>query len=116
MKRILSLFLLIEIAALLVFYRKYEKQIPSFSLFFTCSISYLILQQVSFFLVYGKRVAAYFSLMNLITIAMIPKAFENKKYRRLAYLAVVGVTLFYWFYCYMLRNASQTYPYKFIFQ
>ena len=110
-----TLFLLLEMAAVIVLYKKLKKTNRLFDFFFACSGAYLILYQLSAFIVYGKRVAAYFSLANLITIAMLPRAFDNKKHRLFAYLAVFGVVLFYWLYSYALRNASGTFPYTFVF-
>lgn len=111
----ITLFLLLEMGALIAGRKYLQKNNRLFDFFFTSSGVYLILHQISMFLVYGERVAAYFSIVNIITIAMIPRMFDNKKYRVMAYVAVLGVVLFYWFYKYILRNASETFPYAFVF-
>ena len=72
---------------------------------------YLILHQISAFLVYGKRVAAYYALANLVTLAMLPKSFRKRENRIVATALLLFVVMFYWWYAYILRNGNQTYPY-----
>ena len=112
---LITLFLLVEMSALIVYHKYLRRRYRSFDFFFTNSGAYLITHQISLFLVYGKRVAACFSFANLVTIAMIPQMFKDKKKRLLVYTLVSGVVVFYWYYSYILRNASQTYPYAFVF-
>ncbi len=114
-RTMVTLFLLLEMGALVAGHKYMQRNNRLFDFFFTNSVVFLILYQLSTFLVYGERVAAYFSLANLITIAMIPRMFDNKKYRVMAYVAILCVVLFFWFYKYILRNASKTFPYAFVF-
>ncbi len=114
-RTMVTLFLLLEMGALIAGRKYLQKNNRLFDFLFTNSVVFLILYQLSTFLVYGERVAAYFSLANLITIVIIPRMFDNKKYRVMAYVAVLCVVLFFWFYKYILRNASETFPYAFVF-
>lgn len=122
----ISMFLLVELVAVFVFRKQIKEKSQLFDYLLICSVSYLILHQLSRSIVYGKRVAAYLSLINLTTIAMIPASLENgetvycigkfsvkvRYMKAIAYTAVTAVALFYWWYSYVLRNASETYPYK----
>ena len=112
---LITLFLLLEMGVLLLWHKYLRRSSRLFDFFFANTGTYLILHQISMFLVYGKRVAAYFSLANLVTIAMIPRMYRDKKRRIIACVLVLCVVVFYWFYCYILRNASRTYPYNFVF-
>jgi len=112
---LITLFLLLEMSVLLLWHKYLRKSSRLFDFFFANTGTYLILHQISSFIVYGKRVAAYFALANLVTIAMIPRMYKDKKRRVIVYVLVLCVVIFYWFYTYILRNASQTYPYALVF-
>ena len=115
---------------------------PEFDFFFTTSVVYLILYQITAFVTYGKRIAACCSFANLVTLALLPRGlgkgisvitprwmgskkitllrfprFFNKKRRRvLGTVLVIGAVAFYWAYVYVYRNSSETMPYRFFFQ
>lgn len=112
---LITLFLLVEMFVLVVLRKQLRRSTPYYRYFLISSVSYLILQQLSATLVYGKRVAAYYSLGNLVTIALIPQSFQKRGNRVVSTFLVLMVALVYWWYVYVLRNASQTYPYVFIF-
>lgn len=110
-----TLFILVEMAAIVFLYCYMGRKLPQFHFFFANSLSYLALLQLSFFLVYGRRIAAYFALTNLVTIAMIPRVYTDKTKRAIVTALVIFCALFYWLYVYALRNASQTMPYQVVF-
>ena len=113
---LITLFLLVEMFALFMLRKQMPRSTPYYNYFLVSSVSYLILHQLSATLVYGKRIAAYYSLGNLVTIALIPRSFKVKENRIVATVLVLMVAFVYWWYCYALRNGSQTYPYVFIFE
>lgn len=113
---LISLFLMVEMAALFLLRRPMKKNLVHYNFYAVSSVAYLILQQLSAVLVYGKRIAAYYSLANLVTIAMIPRAFKKRENRIAATLLVLAVAFVYWWYVYILRQGSETYPYVFIFE
>lgn len=107
----ITLFLLLEMAVIFVFRKQMKNTTPYYNYFLVSSVSYLLLQQLSMFIVYGKRVAAYYALGNLVTIALIPRSFKVKQNRIVATVLVLLVAFVYWWYTYALKNGSQTYPY-----
>lgn len=112
---LITLFLLVEMAALFLLRRPMKNNLVHYNYYMVSSVSYLILQQLSAVLRYGKRIAAYYALANLVTIAMIPRAYKRRENRIVATLLVVAVAFVYWWYVYILRQGSETYPYVFAF-
>ena len=111
-----TLFLLVEMIAIFVFRKQLTRRDPYFKYFLLSSVSYLILHQLSAVLVFGKRVAAYYSLGNLVSLAMIPQSFRNKQNRIIAIVLLLCVVFVFWWYVYILRNGNGTYPYVSILQ
>jgi len=112
---IVTVLLVMELAAF-YYFRKQIKQNNTLSEFFAvCSVCYLILQQLTLVIPFGKRIAGYYSLQNLITIGILVRSFNQygKRVRLLVTGGTVAVGLGYWWYFYVLRNASQTMPYLF---
>lgn len=87
---------------------------PYFLFLVVCTVSYLFLQQLTGLVEYGKRIAAYLSLNNLLTIALIESSCKTKREKLVIGGGILAVALAYWLYMYILRNASQTFPYAFI--
>ena len=107
--------LVLELAAVYFRRNQLREQTPFFDFFLMCSVSYLILQQLTGIIEYGKRIAAYYSLNNIITIALLASSCKTRKERILVHGGILAIALFYWWYMYVLRNASGTYPYGFGF-
>lgn len=105
--------LVLELAAVYLRRRKIRERTSYIDFFVMCSVSYLILQQLTGMVEYGKRIAAYYSLNNIVTIALLESACKTRKERIIITGAIVSIALFYWWYMYILRNASETYPYAF---
>lgn len=105
--------LVMELTAVYLFRELMREKTVLFDFFVICSVSYLILQQFTGIINYGKRIASYYSLNNILTIALLANSFKNKKARMLVTAVILMIALFYWWYMYVLRNASETYPYVF---
>lgn len=109
------LLLLVEMLVLFVFRKQIKNTSECYNLYLITSISYLLLMQLSGSVAFGKRIAAYYSLANVVTIAIIPKSFKIRTNRIVVTILVVAVAFCYWWYTYILRNGSQTYPYISVF-
>lgn len=105
------LFLMVELTGIALCWKYLKKNDAHFDFFLLCSGAFLVLYILATSVKYGKRIAAYFSFLNIITLGMMIKTQPNINNRRIARLAVFGVVLVYWVYVYMYRNASQTFPY-----
>ena len=138
------LFLAVELIAATLLRKQQKEQDKNevTKYFFSMSVVYFILYQVTGFLSFGKRIAACCCFANLVTLAMLPsdlgeeiavtlpKWLGGKTFRLFPFLRklsanqrrllgnalLIACVLFYWCYVYWLRNASQTMPYRFIFQ
>lgn len=113
----MSIFLMLAIeGAMLVFFwkvfrSKHKSTGGDFYLF--CSLLFLALYAIAPFISYGKRVAQFFALINIVTIAMGTDSFRIKRNRQIiSALAIVAVAV-YWLYFYVYLNGSQTVPYVF---
>ena len=139
---LMTLCLLAEMIPLMLLRKNLKRRTPVFDFFFTTSVVYLILYQITAFVTYGKRIAACCSFANLVTLALLsqgldeeiafvtprwlggkkitlfkfPQRFDEKNRRILATVLVIGAVTFYWAYVYVLRNSSETIPYRFFFQ
>lgn len=87
--------------------QKYEQS----NFYIMCSIVYLILLQLTFFVAYGRRIAQYFAFADLITWGLIANAPKDKKTKLFLNIGLILVALLYWLYVYFLRNSSKTIPY-----
>ena len=67
---IVTVFLLLEILAVFFFRNQLQKN-KYFDFFLMNSITYLFLQQLSGFMLYGKRIATFFCINNIITIVFL---------------------------------------------
>lgn len=99
-----------------VYWRKEQMaaRTPYFAFFVICSVSYLALQQMTGLVEYGKRIAGYLSLNNLLTIALLESSCRTKREKVIFTGGILGLALLYWWYMYILRNASGTFPYAFM--
>ena len=106
--------LLIAETVLLLFswktYRANNKE-EGAELLFICSGVFLILYLIAPYISYGKRLAQFFSIINITTLGMITKSFQIKSNKTIIIAAVVLFVFVYWLYFYMYLNGSQTMPY-----
>lgn len=94
--------------------QKIAARYAEFDFYFLNSIVYLLLQQFSWFIIYGSRLSMYQMFSWMITIAMVENVQDKPMKKRLAWVYVVGITFVYWLYIYCFRNASKTMPYRMI--
>lgn len=114
---IVSIFLVWELLMAYLLRRRLKKSDSLSGFYLVVSVCYLILQQLTAFIVFGKRIAAYFSLQNLVTVGIIDHSLRNcdKRIRLASKITIITLALMYWFAFYYVRNASQTMPYQWCF-
>ncbi len=108
---IVTAFLIVEFIGIYVFRKQFRLRTPHADFYLMCSIAYIVLQQLGGFINYGKRIAAYFSFINLLTIAALGGCVKKNDNKVVVNGAIIALALLYWWYMYVLRNASETYPY-----
>ncbi len=109
------LFILTEAILLIFFIRSYRENNTFADYYLFCSFSFALLYQIAPSMPYGKRIPAYFSLINLVSIGMLQKNAYVKGNRVLFCVAIVIVAFSYWLFIYVIHNGSQTMPYVFGF-
>ncbi|MDD6279298.1 MAG: EpsG family protein [Oscillospiraceae bacterium] len=112
---IVSGLLIIELIGVAVVWKDMRRKYPHASFWVICTFTDLAFQQLSSQMAFGKRIAGSFSLLNMLTLALMISSPKKQDKRLLVGLFVIVFCLMYWGYIYIFRNASQTYPYKFGF-
>lgn len=107
----LTAFLLMEMFGIYVFRRKFRLSSPYSDFFLICSISYILLHQLGGLMNFGKRIAGYFSFINILSIASLAKCSKQTDNKIIINTAIISFSLLYWVFFYVIKNASQTYPY-----
>lgn len=111
---LLYLYLLVlELVAALFYLKRIREQYHYSDFLILCTFANLILILLSSFIAYGRRIGEFFSLINILTMAQIPRAEKNNKTRLLLNSAIIVICIAYWLIIYVKRNASQTIPYHF---
>ena len=110
---IVTALLVMELSVVFLFRKQMKKKSDYSDFFIISSIVYLLMIQLTGSIVFGKRIAAYYAFHNLLTIGLLDKSFEdkNKLLKWSVRIGILVIALGYWYYFYVLRNASQTYPY-----
>lgn len=103
--------LIIGLVAADYFKDKIKKKCQLYDFYFMSSAVYLIMLLLTYSLVYGRRVAFYMSMVDLITIGLIESCQETAKMKKVVRLSILGILFIYWIYTYVLSNASNTFPY-----
>ena len=106
------LFIATELSAIAVFWKSYRKRNIRAEFYISCSVAFFLMYLLASRIVYGKRIAAYFSFANLISIAMIVNCQPNRKQKLLVRFLVLAIVFVYWVYVFVYRNASSTLPYR----
>lgn len=105
------LFLSVEIVGLLLTWKNFKKS--NLSYFFLISfVSFLALYIMGQNIVYGKRIAAYFSFINIITLGKMIQCQPTQDLKNFVKISVIVVTFVFWCYVFVYRNANQTMPYR----
>lgn len=108
---IVSSLIVIELLGVYIFKKYFKRKTKYADFFLMCTFAYLTLQQLSSVVNYGKRIAAYFSFINILTIAVLSGCTKKTDNKIIINTVIIALALLYWWYMYVLRNASQTYPY-----
>lgn len=114
--KLVFVFLFTEIIGVAIFWRNFQKYDRIANFFLFCSISFVLLYELATMIAYGKRVAAYFSLLNIVSLGILEKCPRLAGNKIIVRTGIVVVLLIYWIYVFFLRNASETVPYIFCFQ
>lgn len=109
--RFLFLFLIIEMAGLIVFRKELRRRNRESDFYFICFFAYALLNFVGSEIHYGDRLAEYFSLFNIVTICSIHMCQGLASNRRLMKFALISMGLVYWVFVYYKHDASETMPY-----
>lgn len=104
------MFLLVEIAGLILLIRDFRKNNIHPDFFIFSSIAFLLLFQLSTIIQTGARIARFFSIINISTIGMMVHCQRGQK-KFLLCVLVIFIALVYWSYTYAYINYSHTFPY-----
>ena len=110
-----SLFAIAGLSGIILFRKVLRRRCRQFPFYALNSITFFLLMQFSWVMAYGKRLAAYQLLPNLLAVAMLERVHKTKYNKWIMRFLLLGAGLAYWAYAYVLRNASQTMPYRFFF-
>lgn len=114
---IITILLAAEMVVIHIFRAPMREKCPNYDFLTTGTAVYLLLLQLTAFIHSSRRIAMFYCLQNLLTIAYLAEAVpaKTKNQRLLVKAAILCVGLAYWTYFYVLRNASETFPYLSVF-
>lgn len=110
---IIALCVIVGLAAAFYFRKEMRAKSDCYDYFVMCSICYLILLMLTFTVASTKRIALYFGMADMVTLALIESAQTDKKKKWMVRAGILGMAFVYWFYVYVFRGASETIPYIF---
>lgn len=110
---IIMLIVAVGLFAAWYFRREMREKSQHYDYFVMCSICYLILLGLTFTVSSSKRIGLYFGFADMATLALMESAQTDKKKKWLVRAGIVGMAFVYWFYVYIFRGASATFPYIF---
>ncbi len=105
------MFILVELVAIGIFITGYVKRNYKADYFLFATLAYFCLMLIATSLSYGKRMATYLSCINIMSILMLIKSQPTKMERAFVKSGIIVVTLIYFGYVYMYRNANEIFPY-----
>lgn len=108
---IIEIFVVIGLVAAFWFRKEMRAKTEHYDFLVTSSMCYFILLLLTFFVGSSKRIGLYFGMADMVTIALIESAQTDKKKKWLVRTGILVCTFAYWFYVYVMRNASETIPY-----
>ncbi len=112
---IIALIVVMGLAAVFYFRKDITARCEHSEFFIMCSVCYLLLLMLTFFVALTKRIAIVFGMADMVTLALIQSSQTEKRKKILVTVGILGVAFVYWFYVYIFRNASHTFPYNFFF-
>ena len=113
--KLVFMFLAVEVVGMVIFWKRFRKNNIRAEFYLFCSVSFMALYAMGTTINYGRRIAAYFAFLNIISLGMMVNGQKLRSNRRLVCAAVVLVVLVYWGYAYYLRNAHGVMPYVLYF-
>ena len=102
---------LLELFVVFILRRSWRNKIHHSNFFVFCLFAFCVLYQIAATIPYGKRIPAYFSMINLATLVMIIKCQRIKNNRIILGSILFAAALSYWLLTYVRYNASATVPY-----
>lgn len=110
---IIMLFVAMGLFAAWLFRKEMKQKSDHYDYFVMCSICYLIILGLTFTVSSSKRIGLYFGFADMVTLALVESAQTDKNKKWLIRAGIVGMAFAYWFYVYIFRGASATFPYVF---
>ena len=109
--KIVILLLVAEAAMIFFFRRGFIRSDEKGDFYVFSSVAFLVLYQLALTISYGKRIASYFSMSNIITMGGIYKNRRLPFNRRFLHILILTAVVVYWLFFYVYKNSSQTIPY-----
>lgn len=106
-----NLIYLAEVIAVFLFAKNLRRNVQHFDYLQTNACLTLIVLQLGRTLFYGSRVSMFFSVINVIMVAQLPRFTDNKILRKIATVGIIAVALAYWYLLYIRGGNGETYPY-----
>ena len=101
----------LELIGILLFRNSWASYKPYTGFFAFCTFVFSVLYQIAPSIPYGKRIPAYFSLINLASLGILCACPRIKSNRVIMHAIVITASLSYWLLMYGYYNTSQTIPY-----
>ena len=110
--KIVVLLLILEAVVLFFWWKNLRRYDKHGDFFIFCSVAFILIYQLATAISYGKRIAAYLSFLNIVTLGMLPEShkhiFKNEHVIR---TGILLAALIYWLFFYVYKNYSRTFPY-----
>ena len=101
----------LELIGIILFRRSWASYKAYTGFFAFCTFVFSVLYQIAPSIPYGKRIPAYFSLINLVSLGILCACPKMKSNRIIMHVIVIVAALSYWLLMYGYYNTSQTIPY-----
>ena len=101
----------LELIGIVLFRYSWEDYKPYTGFFAFCTFVFGVLYQIAPSIPYGKRIPAYFSMINLVSLGILCSCLKIKSNRIIMCAVIVAAALSYWLLMYGYLNTSRTIPY-----
>ena len=101
----------LELIGIVLFRYSWADYKPYTGFFAFCTFVFGVLYQIAPSIPYGKRIPAYFSLINLVSLGILCTCQKKKSNRIIMRAVIVAAALSYWLLMYGYLNTSRTIPY-----
>lgn len=109
------LFLAVELVGLVLYWRQFHTKDEHSDFYIYSYFTFVFLYILAATIIYGKRIAAYFSMLNILTLGILIRCQSSFRQKKTMRFLVICVAFVYWAYVYAYRNSSHTIPYKLFF-